>query len=427
MADAVSDSTSYEINALVLISSIGLTTDIKFMVQDLNIYEDFFSNVMSGDLVIKDSQDVFGAFKMHGNEFLYIKLVTPSLQAFEKYFRVYKVSDMALNNLNAYTYKIYFCSEEFVLNQQKLISKSYKNMTNSDIVRDIVINGLGVKPEKFLDKNIENTKNVQNLIVPYYRPFEAINWISSFSLNDNLSSAFFFYETHEGFNFKSLRTIYEQAPYKQITINPKNLNDEKDKEVSNRFIPDRYDIKQPFDMLELIATGGVSGRMLAIDVLTQTRANRWFNPVRNNLVKMNEFVPFNEATNRFEDLLPDGVSFVRYFNAFQGNLVDKWLLQRAAQVSLLNSFRMNLQLSGDSQMTVGMMLDIDVPKLKPITTSEESQQDGQKSGKFLVTQVRHRIVNNKYLNYIEVCKDSNKEAVPAFSKNNNIYEIAKKS
>jgi hypothetical protein len=141
---------------------------------------------------------------------------------------------------------------------------------------------------------------------------------------------------------------------------------------------------------------------------------------------LNEFLPFNDALNRLDLAIAEGSGFVRYFTAFQGDLVDKWLLQRAAQVSAINSFRMSLQLSGDSELTVGKIVEIDIPSLELVTDSSEIKPDGMKSGKFLVTQVRHRIFQNKYVNYIEVCKDSVIEGIASYAKTP-IYDIAKKS
>lgn len=426
MTEGIFESTSFELSTVTLISSVGYSTDIKFMVQDLNIYEDIFANCMSGELEIKDSQNIIKAFQLHGNEYIHIKFETPSLNAFERYFRIYKIADIKQNNLSSYTYKIYFCTDDFILNQQVIISKSYKNQIVTDIVKDLLLNQLKVNKNRVLDRNFEPTKNNQNIIIPFLRPMEAINWLSVFSINEKLSSAFFLYETHEGYNFRSLASIFDDSTFKTIHINAKNVIENVDNKVANRFAADRFEVKQQFDILETISSGGMSGYMMAIDLTTRQHVEKQFNPITNNVKKLNEFLPFNDSLNRLDLSIAEGSGFVRYFPAFQGNLVDKWLLQRAAQVSAVNSFRMSLQLAGDSELTVGKIIEMDIPSLEPVTESQEIQIDGMKSGRFLVTQVRHRIYNNKYFNYVELCKDSNLEGIGSYVKTP-LYDIAKKS
>lgn len=419
------ESGQFEISSITLIASTGLQTEIKMMVKDLNIYEDIFSNVVSGEIEMKDGQNLVTTFGMHGNEYLYIKFDTPSLESFEKVFRIYKISNLNLKNLTSFIYKIHFCSEEFILNQQIRISKSYKDITNSDIISDILSNQLNVDPKKIAI--IENTIINQNLIIPNMKPFEAINWLSSFSINDKLSTAYMFFETRSGFQFRSLESIYQDEVYKKITINPKNLNDDSDKKITNSFIVDRFEIKQPFDILESISTGGFSSSMVVLDLLRQSTTVSKFDTVNNGVPTLNKYLPYNDAQNRKGNGLIDLSSYIRYFPKFQGGLIEEWLLQRANQFSMLNSFRMNIQLTGDSQMEVGRIIELDFPYIKPINNTDEIVQDESKSGKYLVTSLRHRIFNNKYFNYMEICKDSNNGGVAAADNSNIGYDTARKS
>lgn len=418
------DEFAYDITAIELISSTGSITNIKFMVQDFNMYESIFNSVVSGDMHIWDGNNILTDFDLHGNEFLMIRFTKADLDPIEKYFRIYKIANVSMRNLNSFEYMIYFCSEEFVLNQQKRISKSYKEVTNSEIVSDILTNQLLVDDNKIVQ--IEETVLPQNLIIPNLKPFEAINWISTFSLNAKLSAAYLFYENIKGFNFRSLASLYEQPSSKTLQLNPKNVQNGDDKNYSNFFIPDRFEFPQLFDILKTISGGGYSSKMLAINLLGREHATLRYDSVVGNFDQLNKYTPYNDSRNRFDETLTDGSTYLRFFPTFQGALVDDWLLQRASQFSLLNSMQMNIQIPGDPELNAGSTIEIDFPFFQPIDSPNKTEEDGLKSGKYLITAIRHRIIDSVYVNYLEICKDSNKSSVPG-AVDSSRYKLAKKS
>lgn len=418
------ESFSYDISAIELISSTGSVTNIKFMVQDFNLYESVFNTTLSGDVYIWDGNNILTDYDLHGNEFLLVRFQKSNLEPIEKYFRIYKISNVKFRNLNTFEYIIHFCSEEFVINQQKRISKSYKNVQNHDIILDILENQLRVDRKKILD--IEETVVQQNLIIPNLKPFEAINWVTSFALNKKLSAAYLFYENLSGFVCKSLAGMYEANPVKKIQINPQNVLSDQNKAVANFIVPDRIEMPQIYDILKTISTGGYSSKMLAMNLVGQEHATLRYDSVKGNFDQLNKFIPYNDSRNRFNETLTDGSTYLRYFPTFQGALVDDWLLQRASQFALLNNMQMTIQLPGDPELRVGSTMEVDFPFMQPIDAPSKTEEDGLKSGKYLITGIRHRLIDSVYINYIEMCKDSNKTAVAGFVKSEK-YDVAKKS
>lgn len=424
---ATEDTFAYDITAIEIISSTGSALNIKFMVQDFNIYESIFNGAISGDMHIWDGQNILSSYSLHGNEFIMVRFQKGGDEndPIEKYYRIYKITNARLRNLNSFEYTIHFCSEEFILNQQKRISKSYQNIVNSDIVNDILENELRVDPNKIAE--IEETVNQQNLIVPGMKPFETINWLSSFSLNSKLSAAYLFFENLKGYNFRSLASMYSQDSIKKLQINPKNVLGPDQKEPNdNTFVADRLEFPQLFDILKTISTGGYSSKMVALNLLGQEHATLRYDSVKGNFDQLNKFIPYNNAKNRFNETLTDGSTYFRYFPTFQGGLVDDWMLQRASQFALLNNMRMNIQIPGDLELFTGGIIELDFPFIQPIDAPSKTEQDLLKSGKYLITGIRHRIVDSVYINYLELCKDSNKETVPGAS-NSTKYQLASKS
>jgi len=191
-------------------------------------------------------------------------------------------------------------------------------------------------------------------------------------------------------------------------------------------VADRLEMPQIYDILKTISTGGYSSKMLAMNLTGQEHATLRYDSVKGNFDQLNKFIPYNDARNRFDETLTDGSTYLRYFPTFQGALVDDWLLQRASQFALLNNMQMNIQIPGDPELRTGSTIEIDFPFIQPIDAPTKTEEDGLKSGKYLITGVRHRIIDSVYINYLELCKDSNKVTVPGAIKSTK-YEVAKKS
>ena len=169
-----------------------------------------------------------------------------------------------------------------------------------------------------------------------------------------------------------------------------------------------------FDVLETVNTGGYSSSMLKLNLLNQKAEGVVSDVATSTPFKtLNDYLPFNDATNRLGMKLVDGSAYTRYFVDVKGGVVDKMLLQRAHQLSLLNNQRLKIMISGDPQYEAGQVLSVDFPYMQPIEEPSETIEDPYKNGRYLVTSVRHRILDNKYLSYLELCKDSATVSFPA--------------
>lgn len=411
MAGSAINANQYEFTSATIISSIGVTKDIKYVIENINVFQDITHSCMSGEITVKDTDNLLTMLAFCGNEYLYLNFKTPEKKAFEKYFRIYKISDVEFNTATSVRYTIYFTSEEFILNQSLKISKSYNGQKNIDIIKDILFNGLQVNPSRFI---YDDTVKTQKIIIPALRPFEAINWISSFSIDPKLSSAFFFFETQYGFNFKCLRSLFDAKGYTTYTMTPQNVAALGGDKEANKYNINNIQINQSFDVLSTISTGGYSSKIISLDMTHGTANVISFNAVNNKSEKLNQFLPFNNAKNRLGKDLISGSQFGKYIPNFQGELVDKWMLQKAMQVSLLNNNKIKMSVYGDSELAVGMKLGIDFPDLQArVGGSDNIKPDYYKSGNYLVTKINHKINSNSgYVCHLELCKDSNLGAVP---------------
>jgi len=399
------------LDELKIINSAGITIGIDYIFTELNIYEDLFNNVMNGDIYITDSSEIITRLNMYGNEFISIVFKTPGNIKFQKVFRIYKISEYGLRGTSSATYKIHFCSEEFLLSQQVFVSRSYKEARLSDIVINIANDYLKIPNKKFQAKNIEASTLLlapekNPLIVPNLRPLEAINWISSFALDTSgLSPGFFFYESVNGYNFISLSTIYSQQPKTKLYYSAKNMQSfENIQSQQNKL--DEMEFRQVFDALDSISNGAFFSQLIKLDLLNRNVEGEAMSISQSRYKTLNNFLPYNLAKNRMGTSIDQASGYIRMFPAFQEDLMNRWLLMRASRLALLNNTRLHIDIPGNSALSVGDIVYISIPTNDASTEVKNLNEDKYLSGKYLITGLRHQLLNTKYCCYAQLCKDS---------------------
>ena len=81
MAEGLQYAGDYLIEKLELVTSAGVTVDLRSMYLGLTLYEDLFSLTVSGTLTIHDSTNLTSLGPIIGQEYLYIKIRDSKLTA----------------------------------------------------------------------------------------------------------------------------------------------------------------------------------------------------------------------------------------------------------------------------------------------------------------------------------------------------------
>ena len=433
--DALLYPQDFSLDACVIITATGKPTDFRDVMLSFNYYEDIYGNFITGDITINDSVGFLANMSFDGTDFLILSFSKPSVEQtnITKTFRIYKVSDRHPTKDQNENYKLHFCSEEAVLNEQYKVSKSYKNQKISDIVKDIVYNQLKVDPKKFLNENLEVTSGVREIIIPNFKPFEALNWLATQAISGNSrypGASYLFYENLNGYNFKSLQALYDIPPVAAFKYEPKNLNSADDTRLQDLNVEIKnvigYDMIENWDYLNMVSTGAFANRLIAIDLLRLRYTVNDFDYLQyfNSSVNMNPYPFLTGAQNRFKDTYnktfdamlkvtttnTGDSTYSSYIKSHQPSIkdinIETTVPYRSAQVPHINENKYRLTVPGDPLLTVGQVITFLLPEIV-------SQQIGQKnpdkyySGNFLITAVRHRIdTENKFLTVLEISKES---------------------
>lgn len=431
MANGLYIAQDIAIKSCKIVGSSGQPVEFKPIIVEFNYFEDIFNNGISGSLVVNDSMGYIEMLQLQGHEVIILELDKPGLdRPIEKNFILYNISYRKTVKGSNENYIINFCSEELILNEQYKISKSYTKTKVIDIIKDIGLNFLKIKPALF--KNLDETSGVRDIVIPNFKPIQAINWLCTFATSNdakNLGSPFLFYEDRNGFNFKSILNLFQQPIYKTYQYDEKNLKSEKNDSVSDiskelvNVIA--YEQLKAFDSVTAVRSGAMSNQTITVDPLRLKFGKTTFDysKYKENVASLDKgAIPFS-AKNRFGDMINEtsgvvkfcmtttGQSESKYFKdkeiTINENRIEETVPLRTAQLALLCVNRMKLLIPGDVEMTIGKVINFNLPQISYNSPGRRKSEDQFYSGKYLVTAVRH-IFNqeSKFYTCIEICKES---------------------
>ena len=197
-----------------IIASSGVVAEISSNIVEINLFESIFSSSLTGSIIIADTNNLTDNLPIIGQEYLRLKIQTPSLRDeediidfTENVFVINSVQARAETGNNVSVYLLVFSSSEILKNQRTRVNGSLTG-TYSDIVKQMMDQ---VNCQKKI--YIEPTKGVKRIVAPNLSPFNVIGMALSSAtsaINDNFSPSYLFFETFKGYHFRSLASLYAQ-------------------------------------------------------------------------------------------------------------------------------------------------------------------------------------------------------------------------
>jgi hypothetical protein len=395
---------------------------------ELSYFEDIFSNTVTGRMIISEAEGFIEKFHLTGNEYIRLTFTKASVKNFDIdiLFRIYKISDrMLVGNMQTEGYVLYFCSDELIISEQYKVSKSYPSTKISDIITDITNNYLKVPSNK--NVSIENTTGIYDFVVPNFKPFEAINWLSTYaqSASDNsIGADMLFFENKYGYNFSSLQTLFAQPIYRTYQYEPKNVGKNTQPVQDKFYAVLSYKFINTVDTLAAINSGQFANQLITVDPLLQRyiTTNFNYNTYFNNSTSLNKYPVVNDTKNRLGDKVyetPQAVIKVSPGNhgqkdvPFIGNkpgsyahdiFAEVYIPNRTAQLNLSNYNKIKLVVDGDPGAAAGTTINFNLLSMTPRAT--DKKPDDFYSGKYLISAVKHTIKIDSYTTVLEIVKDS---------------------
>ena len=121
-------------------------------------------------------------------------------------FQIYKIEDVPkISKCKRTILNIYFCSQEMYYSSIHRVSQAFSGNIEAG-VQEIVRNKGYLNSKKQL--HIEPTRTNTKLVIPNLRPLSAINFLAKNSTSQLYNNTgYVFYETPDGFHFRSLESL----------------------------------------------------------------------------------------------------------------------------------------------------------------------------------------------------------------------------
>ena len=320
-----------------------------------------------------------------------------------------------------------YCVSGEAIKNSRVVLRSRFDGKISDTVRKIVTEGnfKGLGSKKKLD--IETTKNTCNKIPNNKHPFY---WLDKFSVQavsetnqtEGKSAGYFFFETSEGYFFKSIDTLLDQKAKKTIIYNESTDRRGQD-------IPEGYDVKalsmesdNRIDAIEKNKMGTFSNRIVTFDPFTTYYEVNRIKAVDNEsaikkagkkLPKMNDEFKNPDVNEEFSrttyyildtGTLPTGDSNEQIKKSGEENFeVAKIHNQSMMRYNQLFSAQITITIPGDFSLHAGDAIFVDTPEIKD---NKNDKVDTQQGGLYIISDLCHYISPQDTLTKINLVRDT---------------------
>ena len=417
------------------------TIDLKLGVVKFNYYEDLFSPCLTAQLLVVSAggavqtdvkegesgetiENVYSGLPIRGGERVKIKIKPNSeknaaleFDTPEKYFYVSNVSKQ-FSDGSKEIFTLDLVSREAITNETSRVVKRYpKESKISDHVKTIIEDRLA---STIKDEDIDETVNKYGFIGNLKKPFHVLVWLASKSKPKKGLPGYFFYQTKDGFKFKSIDSLIEDGnksekiTYRETNYKPSSLLSD----VAD-FTILQYNVVQNNDLLAKLALGQFSSHIMEFDPLlgtftTQEQGKFTLDDVTSESVNLGETpeVPklLNDDTTQNLGTLPSRMITmvtdrgVLDFEPVTDKNSDPKLWQRQAYMryQLLFTQVLNMVVPLNTNLSVGNIIFVEFLQ----SNMESKERDRQQSGSYMIKELCHHFDPNQSLTSMTLIRDT---------------------
>ena len=295
------------------------------------------------------------------------------------------------------------------LNQDSVVYKKYDGNIG-DNVKKLIKEYLKVNDNKI---TIDNTSNPYSFIGNSDSVFEVICWLAGKSISETKSAGFFFYETQDGLNYRSIENLIDQdatAFYYKTGAARKNLDNnandykilsssiEKNQNIINAMKSGTYHTRSIFfnpKSFKLDERSWVFGR------------DRQLTPSK-TLGKEVEEPEISTDDAKFNRTLYDILDLGAYNPTVAGkdtNDPTQWQTQSTVRYNILFSQKLRLQVPCNPNLKAGDVIACDFPIITE-DSKDQGANDPVQSGRYLIVDLCHHFDPTRSITSMTLVRDS---------------------
>jgi len=399
------------INDCSLIPSEGSSLKQEFNIAggnpSITYFESIKSPAISLSLNIIDVDQLISRQGITGGEYLSLRI---KVEGYDKEFEIKPDKHLLMLNsvkdvmtsASKQVATLEFVSVEAIINETSRVNQRFTgNVT--DTVKKLLKDKKGIKTKKNLDS--DQATNSYSFVGNLKRPFDTIQWLCSKSQSSKDGSGFLFFETLDGYVFKSIESLLDgkAVEYKKsetpdgeqsgLTILENNLNQTSDIGMSCRM--GMYANKTIYINIDNATLKTVDFRIESLKLKKPPKLPNGLekNPTR-LMLRVLDKCALQKGSKKKE--------------IQKENELAIYQSKSYARANLIFSQSMGISIPFNPELRAGQMLDLKFPLRKgddQATTTYGSESDDDVSGKYLISELKHIIGGNRANTELTLIRD----------------------
>ena len=426
----------------------GKSIDASGGVVDIKYYEDILSNSVSLSAVIVETGEsddkklgnvgILDGLPIRGGEPSHIVIADHDNNVL-KFKDDNKLYVNRVRNVIAGTqkdaYSIDFTSREMLANEQCRVCKRYDGKISENIKKiltEATSSDVGIKTKK--EVTVDETAINYNFIGNDRKPFYVCTWLASKSIPAEAgsvggSAGYVFYETYDGYNFRSLDALAEQESKGNYLF---SNTDDIPPEYTGKIIS--YDINKDIDLQNNLTIGAYANRTLFFDFYAYNYKVRNYSVDESGGADNNEGagskgkivtlgsdeidsvadefrLPVSRLMNRVLDVgtLPAGKDIDEQLKTWKDSPFDptydstKTMVQSVMRYNQMFSVKINIMIAGDFRLRAGDLIRCEFPRLSTESNTRPNKVSG---GLYMIASLCHNITPRETYTSLTLVRDT---------------------
>ena len=373
----------------------------------IDYYESVESPSISMTVTFIDIDQVIGREGITGGEYIDLTVKDGDVDEFKITSKKQKLMLNSVRNMVTETNKqvatLEFVSVESIINETSRVNKKFTGNVSNTVEELLKSDKKGVQSSKKLDK--DNSLNSYSFVGNLKRPFDTIQWLCPKTQSSAKDFGFLFYETLDGYVFKSIKSLLEQEP---ITYT------QTDRPGDQGFFKIlQNNLNQTNDVGMNMRMGMYANRTLYVDIENQT-----FEEVDFKITDLDLKRP-PKLLDGIEDFPTRLMLRVNDFGVAQKGakkdevqpISELAVYQNKSYIrnNLLFSQSINISIPLNTTLRAGNIINIRLPVKKDDkgteTNSYGNERTNDPSGKYLVSELRHLIGGGSAETQLKLIRD----------------------
>jgi len=415
------------------------TIDISTGAISVDYFEDIFSPTITAKVKIintgntitaeggTDKQSIYNGLPLRGGERLSMKVAgnsqtNPGLdfsKKVEDYLYVSSITDV-ISETNQESFTLHLVSREAITNETTRVGQKYPtSLKISNSVEKILKDTLKTNKIGTIDKSSNKYGFIGNL----RKPFSVLIWLASKAVPESSGSAtagFLFYQTKDGFQFRSVDDLIKQPAKAVYTYNQANESyDENNNKVNNDFKILNYVTEKNQNLIEKLKLGTYGSHRMFFNPLdfSFSKPEEGMFKLENyagktkNLGSQLKLPPLSEGSDKTLGDVPTRLITAVYDVGTMEKDVStainsdqtEYQSQSLMRYNILFTQTLSVMVPSNTNLRAGDIIECQFPK---ITQSKAKEYDTETSGLYMIKELCHHFDANYSYTSMKLVRDT---------------------